>query len=71
MNRITIYPYIAYEKGERANPYIHDFVEVIENSGWAVVGNRPMLFASRVTIAVQPCEYLINYYFIHHLVFSY
>lgn len=41
MNRITIYPYIAYEKGERANPYIHDFVEAIENSGWAVVGNRP------------------------------
>ena len=41
MKKITIYPYIAYKKGERANPYIHDFVEAIENSGLAVVGNRP------------------------------
>lgn len=41
MKKITIYPYIAYKKGERANPYIHDFVEAVENSGLAVVGNRP------------------------------
>ena len=39
--KVTIYPYIAYPKGEKANPYIYDFAAAVNATGEAMTLNEP------------------------------